>query len=108
MAAIGRLDENGLRLETCLAQGSQSVLHAGRLGREHLPCDQAVTFEIAEGLRQHSLGDVRDGALDGAEALRTVCQGNQARFEIERIRRIGGQLPTRHSANTSATPDPRR
>ncbi len=72
--SIGPSNKGGQRLKDRAAERRQAVFHAGRLGREHRARDQAVALQIAEGLRQHSLGYVRDRASDRAEAAWARCK----------------------------------
>src|SRR6266702_7556023 len=71
ISAIGPIDEGRHRMQQGLAEGGQTIFDAWRAGGKDMAGDEPVALQIAECLRKHALGNVRDGSVKLAEALRS-------------------------------------
>ncbi len=59
------------------SQGREPVLHARQFGRELVAREKAVALQVAQGLREHPLGDLRHRAPQRAEAARPPGESEQ-------------------------------
>ena len=80
ITTVGPIDEVRHRLEQGLAKRGQTIFNARRLGRKDVTGDQSVALQIAQGLGEHSLGDVADCAAKLAEALRSRREGHDREY----------------------------
>lgn len=71
VTTIGPIDEGRHRLQQGLAKRGQTIFDAWRVGGENMAGDEPVALQMAECLGKHALGNVRDGSMKFAEALRS-------------------------------------
>lgn len=70
-------DEGGERWQEGSTERSEAVTHRRGCSGGDLAPDQAVAFEMAQGLGQHAAGDVGHGAGERVEAQGTVGQRDE-------------------------------